>query len=105
VILAERAPAAGLTAADQVAAFIYGRSHGKLGNAWREGLVSLCKSRGQVLTKRDARRAIESVWPRADAFDRCLLDLPRHLFPALLDAIGRSVQACAAGAAAAGDLP
>jgi N4-bis(aminopropyl)spermidine synthase len=105
VILAERVPAAGLTAADQVAAFIYGRSHGKLGNAWREGLISLWKSRGQVLTKRDARRAIESVWPRADALDRCLLDLPRHLFPALLEAIGKSVQAGAADATAAGDRP
>jgi N4-bis(aminopropyl)spermidine synthase len=105
VILAERTPAAGLTAADQLAAFIYGRPHGKLGNAWREGLISVCKSRGQVLTKRDARRAIESAWPRADAFDRGLLDLPRHLFPALLEAIGRSAQACAADAAAPGDRP
>jgi N4-bis(aminopropyl)spermidine synthase len=105
VILAEQAPAAGLTAADQVAAFIYRRSHGKLGNAWREGLISLWKSRGQVLTKRDARRAIDSAWPGADVFDRCLLDLPRHLFPALLEAIGRSVEACAADATAAGDLP
>jgi N4-bis(aminopropyl)spermidine synthase len=105
VILAEQAPAAGLTAAGQVAAFIYGRSHGKLGNAWREGLISLWKSSGQTLTKRDARRAIESAWPGADVFDHCLLDLPRHLFPALLEAIGRSVQACAADAAAAGDLP
>jgi len=104
VILAERAPAAGLTAADQVAAFIYGRSHGKLGNAWREGLISLWTSRGQVLTKRDARRAIESAWPGADALDRRLLDLPRHLFPALLEAIGRSVRACAADPTAAGDL-
>jgi N4-bis(aminopropyl)spermidine synthase len=105
VILAEQAPVAGLTAADQVAAFIYGRSHGKLGNAWREGLISLWKSSGQMLTKRDARRAIESAWPGADVFDRCLLDLPRHLFPALLEAIGRSVRACAADATAAGDLP
>jgi N4-bis(aminopropyl)spermidine synthase len=105
VILAEQAPAAGLTAAEQVAAFIYGRSHGKLGNAWREGLISLWKSSGQTLTKRDARRAIESAWPGADAFDHCLLDLPRHLFPALLEAIGRSVRACAADATAAGDLP
>jgi N4-bis(aminopropyl)spermidine synthase len=104
VILAEKAPAAGLTAADQVAAFIYGRSHGKLGNAWREGLISLRKSRGQVLTKRDARRAIESAWPRADALDRCLLDLPRHLFPALLEAIGRSAEARVADATASGDL-
>jgi hypothetical protein len=104
VILAEQTPATGLTAADQVAAFIYGRSHGKLGNAWREGLISLRESQGQVLTKRDARRVIESVWPRADALDRGLLDLPRHLFPALLEAVRRSAEACAADAPAAGDL-
>ena len=106
VILAEAPPAGdrNLTAAEQVAGYIYARAHGKLGNAWREGLISLWKSRGQVLTKRDARRAIESAWPGADAFDHRLLDLPRHLFPALLEAIGRSVRACAADPTAAGDL-
>jgi hypothetical protein len=104
VILAEQTPATGLTAADQVAAFIYGRPHGKVGNAWREGLISLRKSQGQVLTKRDARRAIESVWPRVDVLDRGLLDLPRHLFPALLEAVRRSAEECAADAPAAGGL-
>jgi N4-bis(aminopropyl)spermidine synthase len=102
VILAEKAPAAGVPG-DQVAGFIYARSHGKLGNAWREGLISLWKSRGQVLTKRDARRVIESAWPGTDVLDRCLLDLPRHLFPALLEAIGRSARAPAPDGTVSGD--
>jgi N4-bis(aminopropyl)spermidine synthase len=93
VILAERTPAAGLNAAGQVAAYVYGRSHGKLGNTWREGLISLRASEGEVLTKRDARRIIEAAWPGADLADRCLLDLPRHLFPTLTAAIERSAGA------------
>ncbi|HTZ29659.1 MAG TPA: bis-aminopropyl spermidine synthase family protein, partial [Streptosporangiaceae bacterium] len=47
VILAERASASELTAAEQVAGYIYARAHGKLGNAWREGLIALWASRGQ----------------------------------------------------------
>jgi hypothetical protein len=76
-----------------VAAYIYARPHGKIGNSWREGLISLWKSRGQVLSKRDARRIIESVSSRADALEHSLLDLPRYLYPALADEIGRSAEA------------
>jgi N4-bis(aminopropyl)spermidine synthase len=90
VILAERAPDAGLTAAGQVAAYVWARPHARLGNAWREGLIAARKSRGEALTKRDARRVIESASPRPDLLDRCLLDLPRHCYPAVAEAIRRS---------------
>ncbi len=93
VILAEQAPAAGLTAAEQVAAFVYRRAHGKIGNAWREGLIAVAKSRGDALTKRDARRVIDLASAGADATDRCLLDLPRHLLPVLRMQIDRSAEA------------
>ncbi len=95
VILAEEPPAddLNLTVAGRVAAYVYRRSHGKLGNTWREGLISLRASEGEVLTKRDARRIIEAAWPGANLADRSLLDLPRHLFPTLTAAIERSAAA------------
>jgi hypothetical protein len=93
VIVAEQAPAAGLTAAEQVATFVYRRAHGKIGNAWREGLIAVAKARGDVVTKRDARRIIELASAGADATDRCLLDLPRHRWAALREQIDRSAEA------------
>jgi N4-bis(aminopropyl)spermidine synthase len=95
VILAEAPPAGDgdLTGAEQVAGYIYARAHGKLGNAWREGLITLWKSRGQELTKRDARALIESVTARPDLLDRCPIDLPRHLFPPLFAELERSAAA------------
>ena len=95
VILAEAPPAGNrnLTAAEQVAGHVYPRAHGKLGNAWREGLIALCKSRGQQLTKRDARDLIESVTARPDLLGRCPMDLPRSLFPPLFAELERSAAA------------
>jgi N4-bis(aminopropyl)spermidine synthase len=93
VIVAEQAPAAALTAAGQVAACVYARPHGKIGNAWREGLIAAAKSRGDVLTKREARRIIDLASAGADAADHCLLDLPRHLLPVLRMQIEQSAEA------------
>jgi N4-bis(aminopropyl)spermidine synthase len=92
VILAEKAQP-GRQEAEQVAAYVYARPHGKIGNAWREGLIAARKSRGEVLTKRDARHIIASACPRPDVLERSLLDLPRHLYPALAGAIRRSAAA------------
>jgi N4-bis(aminopropyl)spermidine synthase len=93
VIVAEQAPAPELTGAEQVAAHIYARAHGKLGNAWREGLIALWASRGQTLTKRDARELIESVTARPDLLSRCPVDLPGPLFAPLISDIERSAAA------------
>jgi N4-bis(aminopropyl)spermidine synthase len=95
VILAEEPPAGdmNLTAGEQLAGYIYARAHGKLGNAWREGLIALWASRGQGLTKRDARDLIESVTARPDLLDRCPVDLPGPLFPPLISEIERSAAA------------
>ena len=95
VILADKPPAGdmNLTAGEQLAAYVYARAHGKLGNAWREGLIALWASRGQGLTKRDARDLIESVTARPDLLDRCPVDLPGPLFPPLISEIERSAAA------------
>jgi N4-bis(aminopropyl)spermidine synthase len=93
VILAERATAAALTGGEQVAGYVYARAHGKLGNAWREGLIALCTSRGQELTKRGARDLIESVTARPDLLDRCPVDLPASVFPPMISEIERSAAA------------
>jgi N4-bis(aminopropyl)spermidine synthase len=91
VILAGQAPPGGLSGAEQVAGYIFARAHGKLGNAWREGLITLWQSRGRELTKRDARRLIESVTATPDLLARCPIDLPGHLFPPLIAEIEQSV--------------
>jgi hypothetical protein len=91
VILAKQVPADELTGAERVAGYIFARAHGKLGNAWREGLITLWKSRGRELIKRDARRLIESVTATPDLLDRCPIDLPGHLFPRLIAEIEQSV--------------
>jgi N4-bis(aminopropyl)spermidine synthase len=95
VILAEEPPAGdpNLTAGEQVAGYIYARAHGKLGNTWREGLITLWKSRGQQLAKRDARDLIGSVTARPDLLDRCPIDLPAHLFTPLFAELERSAAA------------
>jgi hypothetical protein len=92
VIVAEEAPAPGQTAGEQAAAFVYRRAHGKIGNAWREGLIAAAQSRGGALTKRDARRLIEAASAGADLTDRRLLDLPRHLLPVLRAQIDQTAQ-------------
>jgi hypothetical protein len=93
VIVAEQAPAAGQSTGEQVAAFVYRRAHGKIGNAWREGLIAAAQSRGGTLTKKDARRLIELASAGADLTDHCLMDLPRHLLPVLRAQIDAAVQA------------
>jgi N4-bis(aminopropyl)spermidine synthase len=95
VILAEEPPAGdpNLTSGEQIAGYIYARAHGKLGNAWREGLIALWASRGQELTKRGARDLIESVTARPDLLDRSPVDLPGPLFPPLISEIERSAAA------------
>jgi len=93
VILAERAAAAAPGSAGQLAAYVYARPHGKLGNTWREGLIVARKSQGTVLTKRDARGVIESVSARPDLLKHSLIELPGHLFPVLAAEMARS--ACA----------
>jgi N4-bis(aminopropyl)spermidine synthase len=93
VILAEQSPGSGLSGGEQVAGYVYARAHGKLGNAWREGLIALWASRGQALTKRDARGLIESVTASPDLLDRCPVDLPAAAFPPLMSEIERSAAA------------
>jgi hypothetical protein len=98
VILAEQHPAGdpNVTGGEQLAGYIFARAHGKLGNAWREGLIALWASRGQELTKRDARDLIDSVTARPDLLGRCPVDLPALLFPALISEIERSADAAPA---------
>jgi N4-bis(aminopropyl)spermidine synthase len=90
VILADQVPPAGLTPAEQVMSYIYSRAHGKLGNSWREGLIAARKSRGDVLTKREARDIIDAVCSRPDLLDRCPIDLPQHALAGLAEQIDRS---------------
>jgi hypothetical protein len=63
------------------------RAHGKLGNVWREALITV--SRGE-LTKREARERVEAFAPNEEDLGVRLIDLPRHRVAALLPAIASS---------------
>ncbi len=63
------------------------RAHGKLGNMWREALIT---TSGGELTKRQAREMVHlqaSAAGLAEALDLRLIDLPRHQIQALLTAV------------------
>ncbi|WP_033442606.1 bis-aminopropyl spermidine synthase family protein [Saccharothrix sp. NRRL B-16314] len=59
------------------------RAHGKLGNVWREALVTVTRG---ALTKREARERIGD----GEDLESRLIDLPRHRITALLPAIRAS---------------
>lgn len=70
------------------AAGLLRRAHGKLGNVWREALVT---ASGGSLTKREARAVVDEqvarAGLRADDTELRLIDLPRHKLGALLAAV------------------
>lgn len=92
LLLAERTPDSALSDTARVAAAVYSRAHGKVGNAWREGLIAWSASSGQALSKNDARRAIDEAVSEPAILEYCPLDMPRHLFPVLMADIERSVR-------------
>ncbi|QIZ34524.1 bis-aminopropyl spermidine synthase family protein [Saccharopolyspora sp. ASAGF58] len=58
-----------------VARYLLNRAHGKVGNIWREGLITYSD---ESLTKREAKDRIAELAPNADDLDLRLIDLPRH---------------------------
>jgi hypothetical protein len=57
------------------------RAHGRIGNLWRESLIS---ESGRALTKNEARTRIAAAVPRQAWLDDRLIDLPRHAIRELL---------------------
>lgn len=83
VVVADQVPAGELDAGGLVVREVLMKAHGKLGNVWREALITA--SRGE-LTKREAR---EKVGDHPD-LDLRLIDLPRHRIAELLPRIAAS---------------
>ena len=74
-------------AAAGVARLVLERAHGKVGNAWREGLI---RSTGTAaLTKNEARAVIASTVRRPELLDASPMSLPRHQLVELLRDIAR----------------
>ncbi|GGP69557.1 methyltransferase [Saccharothrix coeruleofusca] len=63
------------------------RAHGKLGNVWREALVTATRG---ALTKREARERIAEQVGEDEDLELRLIDLPRHRIAALLPLIRAS---------------
>jgi predicted methyltransferase len=87
VVVADQVPAGELDTGGLVVREVLVRAHGKLGNVWREALITV--SRGE-LTKREARERVEAFAPNEDDLGMRLIDLPRHRIAALLPAIASS---------------
>ena len=85
IVLAEAAAADTLDPPGRLARRILRRAHGKVGNAWREGLIDASRELGGPLTKRDARAAAEAAARQPDVLDTRLIDLPRHQIAHVLE--------------------
>ncbi|MFA1548419.1 bis-aminopropyl spermidine synthase family protein [Actinomadura chokoriensis] len=90
LVLAEKAEPGG--DADRVLGYMYARAHGKLGNAWREGLIALRKAVGQTLTKAESRSIIAASASRPELLERSLMEIPLHLFAVIERDVQRSVE-------------
>ena len=92
IALAEAVAADTLDPPDRVARRLLRRAHGKIGNAWRDGLIDASRDlpSGQI-TKRDARAMAEAGARRRSVLDTRLIDLPRHQIARLLHDAAASV--------------
>ena len=86
MVLAEAAAAGTLDPPGRLTRRILRRAHGKVGNAWREGLIDASREPGCApLTKRDARAMAEAAARQPDVLDTRLIDLPRHQIARVLE--------------------
>ncbi len=66
---------ADLMATPSVAGYLLHRAHGKVGNIWREALITHAEA---DLTKREAKERVSALAPNAADLELRLIDLPRH---------------------------
>jgi hypothetical protein len=85
VVVADQVLAGTLDAGGLAVREVLMRAHGKLGNVWREALVTACR-----LTKREARDRVAGHAEDEDDLELRLIDLPRHRIAALLPLIRAS---------------
>ncbi len=72
-------------AATRLTRYVLSRAHGKIGNAWREGLIQVARELGtEPLTKNQARAIIGSAAP-PEYLDTSLMSLPRQQITHLLE--------------------
>jgi hypothetical protein len=90
LVEADRVDAAGLDRAGQLARWVLERGHGKVGNAWREGLIRLARRDGRTLTRTDARDLARAACRDQRLLGARPVELPRHQLRALLDDLAAS---------------
>lgn len=74
----------------RVARDVLSRSHGRLGNVWREALVSGARAGGGSLTKNEARALVANACSVPDLLGVSLVEAPRHLLEIVVPEIRRS---------------
>ena len=91
IVLAAQSPAGDGVA--RLTRYVLSRAHGKIGNAWREGLIRAAQEPGtQPMTKNQARAIIGATAP-PEYLDTSLMALPRQQIAGLLAMLAASAQA------------
>lgn len=91
IVVAAQSPAGDGVA--RLTRYVLSRAHGKIGNAWREGLIRAAQEPGtQPMTKNQARAIIGSTAP-PEYLDTSLMSLPRQQIAELLEMLATSAQA------------
>ena len=70
-----------------VAAYVWQRPRGRVGNTWREGLIAAARNHGATLTKNEARAMIGQSGVPDGITGHRLIDLPAAMLPRLRTAI------------------
>lgn len=75
---------------EPVAAYVWDRPHGRLGNTWREALIAAARSEGSTLTKNEARAVIDQAGIPSPITAHRIIDLPAATLIKLRTAIGET---------------
>lgn len=82
----------GLDAGARLARRVLDRVHGKTGNVWRDGLISLSRVNEAALTKNEARALVQESTVRPEFLSTRVIDLPRHMLHDLLVEVATSAK-------------
>jgi hypothetical protein len=77
----------GDSAAEMLTQYLLLRSRAKVGNVWRDALVSLNRRSGRILTKNQARALVRNPSPDSALLETPLAQLPRHQVVTVLGAV------------------
>lgn len=82
---------------DLILRYLQDHQGARVRNAWREAIIAAASRQGRVVTKNQARAAIDATPMRPSELDAHLLDLPQHCLGRLVEAVESVVRSGAGG--------